>query len=215
MTFDLFGHHLPQQQDDFGPDITLLRGFVLQKTEQLMTAIEQITSLSPLRYLQTPGGYTMSAAMTNCGDTGWISDHHGYRYNTIDPVTGQSWPPMPALWQQLAESAASQAGFTGFIPDACLINRYTPDAKMSLHQDKDERDITAPIVSVSLGMTATFLFGGTKRSDTTVKIPLLHGDVIVWGRSVRLNYHGIAPLKNTPHPLLGAQRFNLTFRKTR
>lgn len=214
MTFDLFGHDLPLQQDDFGPDLILLRGFALPKAEQLMAAIGHITTQSPLRYLQTPGGYTMSAAMTNCGNTGWISDDHGYRYSPVDPLSRKNWPVMPELLQQLATDAASQAGFTGFNPDACLINRYTPDAKMSLHQDKDERDITAPIVSVSLGMTATFLFGGSKRSDATVKIPLLHGDVIVWGRSVRLNYHGIAPLKNTPHPELGAQRFNLTFRKT-
>jgi alkylated DNA repair protein (DNA oxidative demethylase) len=161
----------------------------------------------------TPGGYRMSVAMTNCGPLGWVSDKTGYRYDVIDPVSGLKWPPMPESFLRLATAAASEAGFPGFAPDACLINRYEPGAKLSLHQDKDEQDFDQPIVSVSLGIPAVFLFGGLKRADKTMRISVTHGDVVVWGGPARLRYHGVMPLKESDHPLLGPQRINLTFRK--
>lgn len=163
--------------------------------------------------MQTPGSYTMSVAMTNCGTAGWITDRKGYRYSTTDPLSGQAWPAMPADFRRLAQAAALAAGFPAFQPDACLINRYPVGAKMALHQDRDERDLTAPIVSVSLGVPATFLWGGLQRSDKAVKVPLLHGDVVVWGGAARLVFHGIAPLKAAQHPRLGEERINLTFRQ--
>src|SRR5690606_11233386 len=142
----------------------------------------------------------MSVAMTNCGPLGWCSDRSGYRYEPADPLTGLAWPPMPAEIRALARAAADAAGFDGFEPDACLINRYAPGTKLSLHQDKDERDFTSPIVSVSLGVPAVFLFGGRKRKDPLVRVRLEHGDVVVWGGAARLNYHGVAPLAETEHP---------------
>src|SRR4051794_21010403 len=162
----------------------------------------------------TPGGHTMSVAMTNCGGKGWVTDRSGYRYDAADPESSRPWPDMPACFRDLALRAAAEGGFDAFAPDACLVNRYRPDAKMSLHQDKDEIDLAAPIVSVSLGMPATFLFGGMKRSDKPKRYRLIHGDVVVWGRSSRLAFHGVAPLPDGDHPLLGRQRINLTFRKT-
>jgi alkylated DNA repair protein (DNA oxidative demethylase) len=161
----------------------------------------------------TPGGFEMSVAMTNCGRLGWASDRKGYRYAPLDPLTGQRWPEMPDIFLKLAASAAAAAGFDAFVPDACLINRYAPGAKLSLHQDKDERDFRQPIVSVSLGVPAVFLFGGLKRSDKTRQVPLAHGDVVVWGGPDRLRYHGVLALKHGDHPLLGSHRINLTFRK--
>jgi alkylated DNA repair protein (DNA oxidative demethylase) len=161
----------------------------------------------------TPGGYRMSVAMTNCGTVGWIVDRSGYRYGDIDPESGRRWPRMPALFRELAAAAAAQAGFDGFLPDACLINRYEPGTKLSLHQDKDEKDLAAPVVSVSFGLPARFLFGGLKRSDPCVKIPLTHGDVAVWGGPARLAFHGVMPLEDGIHPTLGRQRINLTFRR--
>jgi len=191
----------------------LLRGLALPYTAQLLAAIEQITVQAPLRHMVTPGGFTMSVALTNCGRLGWTSDSQGYRYTTHDPESGQPWPAMPAVFVQLAREAAALAGFADFCPDACLINRYVPGARLSLHQDRNERDFSAPIVSVSLGMPALFLFGGAKRTDPVRKIPLLHGDVAVWGGPERLHYHGIAALKDRPHAELGSQRFNFTLRK--
>jgi alkylated DNA repair protein (DNA oxidative demethylase) len=161
----------------------------------------------------TPGGFEMSVALTNSGELGWTSDRRGYRYATLDPLTGNPWPPLPDAFVRLARNAAAEAGFPGFTPDACLINRYVPGARMSLHQDKDEQDYSAPIVSVSLGMPAVFLFGGHRRADKAQRIPLFHGDVVVWGGPDRLRYHGVAPLKDHPHASLGSQRINLTFRK--
>jgi alkylated DNA repair protein (DNA oxidative demethylase) len=155
----------------------------------------------------------MSVAMTNCGPLGWITDRRGYRYTGIDPQAGVEWPPMPDCFARLAAEAALSAGFDDFAPDACLINRYLPGASLSLHQDKNEQDFRAPIVSVSLGMPATFLFGGHKRSDRPTRIPLVHADVVVWGGEDRLRFHGVAPLKENAHQHLGAQRINLTFRK--
>jgi len=193
----------------------LLRGFALRFEERLLTELPGISAIAPFRHMVTPGGFTMSVAMTNCGRVGWVTDRTGYRYDEIDPLRGEPWPPMPAIFRDLATTAAAQAGFAGFVPDACLINRYEPGTKLSLHQDKDEQDYAAPVVSVSLGLPARFLFGGSKRSDPCAKIPLSHGDVIVWGGPIRLAFHGVMPLAEGFHPALGRQRLNLTFRKAR
>ena len=161
----------------------------------------------------TPGGFTMSVALTNCGDCGWSSDRQGYRYRPDDPLSGRPWPAMPALFRELAASAAQSAGYAGFEPDACLINRYAPGARMSLHQDRDEADFSQPIVSVSLGMSAVFQFGGLTRSAPVARVLLEHGDVVIWGGADRLRYHGVLALKGAAHPATGAQRLNLTFRR--
>jgi DNA oxidative demethylase len=193
----------------------LLRGFAQQQADGLLAAIEGIRRVAAFRHMVTPGGWTMSVAMTNCGSFGWVTDRSGYRYDELDPATGRAWPAMPVAWRALAESAAASGGFAGFEPDACLINQYRPGARLSLHQDRDERDLTAPVVSVSLGLTADFLWGGPKRSDRPRRIPLLHGDVMVWGGVERLAFHGVRPLADGAHPLTGAIRYNLTFRKAR
>lgn len=196
-----------------GPAALVLRGFAMPYVRELMPAIEAIEAISPFRHMVTPGGFTMSVALTNCGALGWTTDRRGYRYTGIDPDTGRRWPAMPEVFARLAAEAAQAAGFEGFEPDACLVNRYAPGARLSLHQDRNERDYAAPIVSVSLGMRATFLFGGHARTDPTVKVPLHHGDVVVWGGVDRLRYHGVLALKDEPHALLGSQRINFTFRK--
>lgn len=195
------------------PGAMHLPGFALAHAPALLAAIDALTAAAPFRHLTTPGGYPMSVAMSNCGPLGWITDRHGYRYTRTDPDTHRPWPAMPPLLQGLATAAAARAGFADFAPDACLINHYTPGAKMALHQDKDERDFTQPIVSVSLGLPAVFLWGGDARSDKARRIPLLHGDVFAWGGPARLRFHGIAPLKDGTHPATGACRINLTFRK--
>ena len=197
------------------PGAALLRGFALELDEALLQAVHRITAAAPLRHLVTPGGYTMSVAMSNCGDLGWVSDRSGYRYDAKDPLSGRPWPPMPDCFADLALRAAAEAGFASFQPDACLINRYEPGARLSLHQDKDEGSMDAPIVSVSLGLPAVFLFGGLKRSDKPMRYRLLHGDVVVWGGPSRLAYHGVAPLAEGEHARLGRQRINLTFRRAR
>ena len=189
----------------------LLRGFV--KQAQILADLAAILAVSPLRNMITPGGFTMSVAMTNCGDLGWITDRKGYRYASLDPITNQPWQAMPPSFLALASAAAAQAGFANFAPDACLINQYKTGARMTLHQDKDEQDFSQPIVSVSLGVPAIFQFGGLKRSDKPTKVTLNHGDVIVWGGASRLNYHGILPLKANNHEAFGTYRYNLTFRK--
>lgn len=191
----------------------LLRGFALPYVAGLLPALDAIAHAAPLRHMLTPGGLPMSVAMSSCGLLGWVTDRRGYRYAALDPASGQPWPPMPAVFLRLAQEAALAAGYADFNPDACLVNRYAPGARMALHQDRDERDFTAPIVSVSLGLPATFLFGGAARADKAARIPLLHGDVVVWGGVDRLRFHGVAPLKEGEHALLGAQRINLTFRK--
>lgn len=201
-----------QTLDQSGGPI-LLRGFVFDMEDDLLADLMQIVVDAPFRHMITPGGFQMSVAMTNCGEVGWVTDRTGYRYDPCDPVSGKPWPTMPATFRDLADRASAQAGFAGFKPDACLINRYDPGAKLSLHQDKDEKDFDAPIVSVSLGLPATFLFGGLKRKDPQEKIELQHGDVIVWGGPSRLAYHGVNPLKDGHHPKLGPHRINLTFRK--
>lgn len=193
----------------------MLCGYTVESAPALLAAIDAVVAAAPFRCMQTPGGYTMSAAMSNCGALGWISDTTGYRYDPVDPLTGRAWPAMPDVLQELANSAAASAGFAGFVSDACLINCYEPGARMSLHQDKDELDFSQPIVSVSLGLSMTFLFGGLKRKDKPERIPLNHGDVVIWGGADRLRYHGVAPLKEGQHALLGRRRINLTFRKAR
>ena len=191
----------------------LLRGLAKPFESDLIADISDIVAQAPFRHMQTPGGHQMSVAMTNCGGVGWVTDRTGYRYDRVDPESAKPWPAMPPSFRALAAQAAGQAGFDGFLPDACLINRYQPGARMSLHQDKDELDLDAPIVSVSLGLPATFQFGGLNRSDPLRRIALRHGDVVVWGGPSRLNYHGILALKDGRHERLGRMRVNLTFRK--
>lgn len=190
----------------------LLRGAALPFEGDVLIALDAITARSPFRHMVTPGGFVMSVAMTNCGDAGWVTDRSGYRYDTRDPESGAPWPQMPESFRSLAAAAAESAGYPGFVPDACLINRYEPGARLSLHQDKDERDFAKPIVSASLGLPATFQFGGLKRGDPVRKYALRHGDVAVWGGASRLCYHGVTALKDGLHPVLGRMRVNLTFR---
>jgi alkylated DNA repair protein (DNA oxidative demethylase) len=192
---------------------TLLRGFANVSAQRLMDDVAKIEAVAPFRNMVTPGGYRMSVAMTNCGQAGWVSDAKGYRYDAGDPLTGVAWPAMPPAFGQLAADAARQAGYPGFEADACLINRYQPGARLTLHQDRNERDYSAPIVSVSLGLPAVFLFGGASRKDRPRRMRLESGDVVVWGGATRLAYHGIASLKDGEHPLTGRCRINLTFRK--
>jgi len=191
----------------------LLRGFAWAPEPAILRALDRVIRAAPFRHMHTPGGLRMSVAMSNCGALGWISDRRGYRYAAHDPESGKPWPAMPPAFAQLARDAGAQAGFENFAPDACLINRYEPGAKLSLHQDRDERDFDEPIVSVSLGLPAMFLFGGLRRSDKPMRIPLTHGDVVVWGGPARMHYHGVLPLEDGTHPQLGACRINLTFRK--
>lgn len=195
------------------PGACVLRAFALPCERRLMRALRTIGSSAPFRHMETPGGFRMSVAMTNCGALGWVSDVSGYRYDPIDPQSGRPWPPMPATFAELATRAAASAGFAGFAPDACLVNRYEPGARLTLHQDRNERDFEAPIVSVSLGLPAVFLFGGPKRAMPPLRVRLRHGDIVVWGGPSRLRYHGVAALKPGHHDLTGACRINLTFRK--
>lgn len=197
------------------PGAMILRGFARPHEAALLAALRDIVARAPFRHLITLGGHRMSVAMTNCGAVGWVSDRSGYRYSPIDPEGGQPWLPMPEVLVRLAGDAALRGGFDAFRPDACLVNRYEPGAKLSLHQDKDELDLDAPIVSVSLGLPAVFQFGGMARSDRPARHRLVHGDVVVWGGLSRLAYHGVLPLADGEHPLLGRQRINLTFRKTK
>jgi alkylated DNA repair protein (DNA oxidative demethylase) len=191
----------------------LLAQYIATDELALLAALHEVVTAAPFRQMVTPGGSTMSVAMTNCGALGWISDARGSRYAATDPVTGAPWPAMPTIFRTNAERAAAAAGYPGFSPDACLVNRYAAGAKMTLHQDKNERDFTAPIVSVSLGLPAVFQVGGLERTDRVERILLTHGDVLVWGGPSRLVYHGIQPLKDGEHPLVGRARINLTFRK--
>ena len=211
-TMNLFENIEPREQA-LAPGAVLLRGFALSEETSLLAGLSEVVFRAAFRHMITPGGFRMSVAMSNCGSLGWVSDRTGYRYRAVDPLSGLPWPRMPKSFQSLASGAAKAAGFENFLPDACLINRYEPGAKLSLHQDKDEHDLTQPIVSVSLGIPAVFQFGGLTRSDKTVRIPLTHGDVAVWGGPSRLRYHGIMPLKEATHSLLGPYRINLTFRK--
>lgn len=193
----------------------ILRRFACADARLLIAQIEEVAVLSPFRQMVTPGGYTMSVAMTNCGEVGWTTNTQGYLYSPIDPLTSQHWPAIPTVFRQLSDAASKAAGYPDFNPDACLINRYAPGAKLSLHQDKDELNLQQPIVSVSLGLPAVFQFGGLKRNDPLKRVMLEHGDVVVWGGPSRLFYHGILPLKPGHHPATDEFRYNLTFRHTR
>jgi alkylated DNA repair protein (DNA oxidative demethylase) len=217
LTTDLFSSapDLHLSQELMAEGAVLLRGFAETIEGDLIADLRDIVEQAPFRHMLTPGGHRMSVAMTNCGALGWVTDRTGYRYDANDPETGRPWPAMPPSFRELAEQAATRAGFGGFSPDACLINCYQPGARMSLHQDKDEDDFGAPIVSVSLGLPAIFLFGGLKRSDKPRRFRLQHGDIAVWGGPARLRFHGVAPLADGEHALLGRQRINLTFRKAR
>ncbi|SEB73872.1 DNA oxidative demethylase AlkB [Terriglobus roseus] len=195
-----------------GPGAALLPGFALATEDAVLVSLARVIDASPLRNMETPGGHRMSVAMTNCGSLGWVSDRSGYRYVQADPATGKTWPTMPEAFVLLATLAAERAGYPGFIPNACLLNRYEIGTKLNLHQDRNEGDFTKPIVSVSLGLPATFLFGGERRTDPVTKIQVQHGDVAVWGGQSRLRFHGVAPIKRGEHIRLGSVRYNITFR---
>ena len=203
----------PGPRQDLAPGASLLPGFALAAAGALLDAAEAVFAAAPPRRWLTPGGRRMTVAMSNCGALGWISDTRGYRYGALDPDSGAPWPTMPAALRELAAQAAAACGYVDFAPDACLLNRYEPGTRLSLHQDKDERDLTQPIVSVSLGLPAVFLFGGLGRADPVRRLRLVHGDVLVWGGPSRLRYHGVAPLAPGRHERLGARRLNLTFRR--
>jgi DNA oxidative demethylase len=209
----LFHDPPPPSSEQLEEGAVLLRGFAAAEAPALVQEVARIAQAAPFRHLVTPGGYAMSVAMTNCGGLGWVSDRSGYRYDAVDPNSGASWPAIPAAFLDLAVRAAGEADFANYAPDACLINRYVAGAKLSLHQDRDEKDAWAPIVSVSLGLPAVFLWGGKRRSDPVRRLRVENGDVAVWGGPARFVYHGVAPLKDGEHPLTGAARINLTFRK--
>ena len=215
MMQDLFGDDAVDEPRRvlLGQGGVVLRRRALPVERELLAAIDEIVAAAPFRRMITPGGFEMSVAMTNCGTAGWVTDRRGYRYDRLDPATGLAWPALPDLFLDLARSAAADAGYPGFAPDACLLNRYEPGTRLSLHQDRNERDFGQPIVSVSLGLPAVFLFGGNQRNDKTLRVPLRHGDIVVWGGPSRLFYHGVLALKDGDHPTLGRQRLNLTLRK--
>jgi alkylated DNA repair protein (DNA oxidative demethylase) len=217
LTADLFASvpDVRPAQEAMAEGAVLLRGFARPIETELIADLRDIVAQAPFRHMVTPGGHQMSVAMTNCGRIGWVTDRTGYRYDASDPEAAKPWPAMPPSFRDLAARAAVAAGFEAFAPDACLVNRYAPGARMSLHQDKDELDFGAPIVSVSLGLPATFLFGGLQRSDKTRRFRLEHGDIAVWGGRARLAFHGVAPLADGDHAMMGRQRINLTFRKAR
>jgi alkylated DNA repair protein (DNA oxidative demethylase) len=212
---DLFAAQHRDTRTQLAPQASLLHGFALDAVDALLADVASIEARAPFRHLVTPGGHVMQVAMTNSGTYGWCSDRRGYRYDRHDPQTGKPWPPLPPAFLRLAADAAREAGFDGYVPDACLINRYAPGTRLSLHQDRDEDDRVAPIVSVSLGLPATFLFGGFTRGDTAVRVPLQHGDVVVWGGEDRMRFHGVLPVRPGRHDVVGEQRINLTFRKVK
>ena len=208
---DLFADE--RRDSALGEDAWLLGGFARDEAAALFGALREVIAAAPLRHMVTPGGRRMSVGMTNCGTVGWVSERAGYRYAATDPESGRRWPAMPPLFLDLAARAAAAAGFAGFVPDACLVNRYARGARLTLHQDRDERGRDAPIVSVSLGVPAVFLWGGGARNDRPRRVRLVHGDVVVWGGAARMTFHGIDPVKADDHPLTGPARYNLTFRK--
>lgn len=210
---DLFTDPGEPGTEAIGDNALWLRGFALAAAPALLAEIDRVAHQAPLRQMLTPGGRRMSAAMTACGHYGWVTDRRGYRYSAEDPATGHPWPAMPASFRALAQDAAKCAGYPDFAPDVCLINRYQAGARMGLHQDRDEEDFQWPIVSVSLGLPMTFLWGGLSRRQRPSRLPLEHGDVLVWGGVDRLRFHGVAPLKPGHHEIAGPCRYNLTFRR--
>ena len=216
MTADLFAADAPALADEaLDAGAVVLRGFALAGESALKDDVARIAAAAPFRHLVTPGGFRMSVAMTNCGELGWVSDRRGYRYDPVDPESGWPWPALPESFRALARDAAARAGYPGFAPDACLVNRYAPGARLSLHQDRDEKDLRAPIVSVSLGLPAVFQWGGAARADKPRRVALQHGDVVVWGGPSRLRFHGVLALKDGDHPFAGGHRINITFRKVK
>ena len=216
MTPDLFAGDAPQLEDEhLDPGAVVLRGFASARAAAVKEALAGVAVVAPFRHLITPGGFRMSVAMTNCGELGWVSDRSGYRYDAVDPESGARWPAMPDAFRALARDAAACAGYPDFAPDACLVNRYEPGARLSMHQDRDEKDLRAPIVSASLGLPAVFLWGGDARGDKARRVVLHHGDVVVWGGPSRLRFHGVLALKDGDHPFAGGHRINITFRKVR
>ena len=217
MNLDLFGSEPSpapaNEREQIGAEAFVLRGFALPCAEELLPALKEVLRQAPFRHMVTPGGFRMSVGLSNCGELGWTSDRRGYRYTPIDPDSGLQWPAMPDVFKRLARSAAAEAGFADYVPDACLINRYAVGTRLSLHQDRNERDLGAPVVSVSFGIPAVFQFGGDKRGDPKQRIALFHGDVVVWGGKDRLRYHAVLPLKPAHHPATGEVRINITFRK--
>lgn len=214
MTLSLFEDEDPWSEE-LAPGAVLLHHFASSREHDLWESLRAITKMSEFRHMTTTRGHSLSVGMTSCGTVGWVSDQRGYRYQTRDPLTTRPWPELPEVFRDLAKGAAQSAGYESFEPDTCLINRYQPGAKMGLHQDKNESEFNHPIVSVSLGLPATFQFGGFERGDKPQKVPLQHGDVVVWGGPSRLRYHGILTLKPGTHPLTGDCRINLTFRRAR
>jgi alkylated DNA repair protein (DNA oxidative demethylase) len=214
-TADLFGPlaDTRQRTETLAEGAAILRAFATADAPTLMGSLQEILAATPFRHMTTPGGFRMSVAMTNCGAAGWVTDLTGYRYERTDPLSGRTWPPMPQAFMRLATTAAAATGFPGFEPDSCLINRYDPGARLSLHQDRNERSDAAPIVSVSLGLPAVFLFGGAKRKERPRRVLLESGDVVVWGGPSRMAFHGVAALAEGNHPLTGPHRVNLTFRQ--
>jgi alkylated DNA repair protein (DNA oxidative demethylase) len=200
---------------ELGEGAVHLPNFAKPLEAALLAQIEMLTQEAPFRRMSTRGGHVMSVALTNCGPLGWVSDQSGYRYSEHDPLTAKPWPLMPRIFAELAQRAALAAGFRRFEPDACLVNCYEPGSKMSLHQDRDELDKRQPIVSVSLGVSAQFLWGGSERNSPTRTITLSSGDVVIFGGASRLNFHGIKRLAVQSHPLTAERRYNLTFRRAR
>ena len=217
MTLDLFKFEERAQCEAWREELCIgavvLRGFAVRDEAAIFAALHGVIGEAPFRHMITPGGFRMSVALTNCGTYGWVTNRTGYRYDATDPESGKLWPRLPCVFLKLAQNAAANAGFKDFEPDACLVNRYEPGARLSLHQDKNEQDFSAPIVSVSLGIPAVFLWGGLRRADKPVRVQLVHGDVMIWGGPSRLRYHGVLPLKEGNHHLTGGYRINLTFRK--
>lgn len=213
MQDELFPESWQRPVQQLSPGMTLLPGHALEDEKLIWQDVQAVLQQAPLRQMQTPGGRTMSVSMSNCGALGWLSGYGGYRYSPTDPETGLAWPAMPPRLAALARQWAATAGFNGFDSNACLINCYAPGCRMSLHQDRDERDFSQPIVTLSLGLPARFMLGGMQRNDPYQKIPLIHGDVLVFGGPARLCFHGIMPLAAGMHPLLGSRRISLTFRR--
>ena len=206
---DLFSQTTTETQEILS-DMYILRSFT--SLASLIDEVKSVVQRAPLRYMQTPGGKKLNISMTNCGEYGWISESSGYRYTKHDPTSGQKWPNMPESFQLLAMQAARKCDFNGFKPNACLINHYKLGRNLTAHQDKNEPDLSQPIVSVSLGMSARFQIYGDSRNNKPLEIELYDGDVMVWGRSARLIYHGVKTNHSIPHPILGTHRINLTFR---